>query len=112
RIVAGIVNKLGPERRKVAAEWHRRFRGEIDPPHRDRVEAEAVGDRIEQSLAHEAALETAGGAVGAAWRLVGQPHMADRAVGWDDVRSRQHCGGEVGDRYAVRADIGALVEPE
>ena len=43
----------------------------------DPVEAEPVGDRVEQPLAHEGALVASGRAIGRGRRLVGQPEMAD-----------------------------------
>ena len=83
RIVAGVLDDVGAEGVEFAAERHRRFRDEIAAPDRDRVEPEPVGDRVDEPLAHKTRLETAGRAIGAARRLVGQPHMADRTVGRD-----------------------------
>ncbi len=91
---------------------HRGALDQVASPQRDAVEAEPVGDRVHQALAHEGAFVAPGRAIGAGRRLVGQPDMAGRAIGGNLVGPGQHAGGQVGDRRGVGADIGALVDPE
>jgi len=50
-----------------------------------RSEPQPVGDRIDQPLAHKAALVAAGCAVGRRRGLVGQTEMAGHAIGRDAV---------------------------
>ena len=63
-------------------------RDQVAPAHLDAIDAQPRGDRIEQPLAHERALEAAGRAVGAARRLVGQPNVHVGAIGRHAIRAR------------------------
>ncbi len=112
RVVAGIVDDLCAERFERPMERHFRRRDQVAPPDLHGIEAEPVGDRVDQPLAHESTLEPARRAVGRGRRLVGQAKPADRSVGRDAVRSRDHAHGQLRDAGAVGAHIGALVEKE
>ena len=78
----------------------------------ERIEPEPVGDHVDEPLAYEARLEPSGRAISTARRFIGKPHMADRTVGGNYVRARQHCAGEVDDRDPVGPEVASLVEPE
>ncbi len=85
---------------------------QVAPPYRHPIEAEPVGDGVDEPLTHKAALKPAGRPIGRRRRLVGQPKMPDAAVGRDAVRPRQHREGHLHDPGAMGAHIGALVEIE
>src|SRR5437660_1548258 len=79
---------------------------------RDAVDAEPCCDRIHHALAHEAAFETPGGAIGRGRRLVGQAEMTGGAIGADLVGAGEHAHGPPHHAGAVSAHIGALVVEE
>ena len=76
------------------------------------VDAGLGGDGVDQPLAHEGGFVAAGRAIGAARRLVGQPDVADGAIGRHAIGARQHGGGEIGHGGGMRAHIGAVVVEE
>ncbi len=82
----------------------------VDAAHIDRIEIKLVRDGVDQPLAHERGLEAARRAVGRGRRLVGEPEVADRAIGARHaVRPRQHAAGHHRDARRVGAHIGAVV---
>ena len=112
RIVAGIERDMGAERLDRTRIGHLGRGDQISPPDLDAVDSDLGGNRVEQAFAHERAFETSRRAIGAARRLVGQPDMADRAVGRNAIRAGQHGGGKIGNGGRVRAHVGALVVKE
>ena len=91
---------------------HLRRRDQVRAAQRDAVDAELRSEGIHDPLAHEAAFETAGRAIGRGRRLVGQAEMAGGAVGADLVGTGEHAHGPPDDARAVGAHIGALVVEE
>ena len=91
---------------------HLRRRDQVRPAQRDAVDAELCGDRIHHALAHEAAFEAAGRAIGRGRRLVGQAEVAGGAIGADLVGAGEHAHGPPDDARAMGAHIGALVVEE
>ena len=87
-------------------------RDQVRAAQRDAIDAELCCDRIHHALAHEAALEAAGRAIGRGRRLVGQAEMAGGAIGADLVGAGEHAHGAPHHAGAVGAHIGALVVEE
>ena len=81
----------------------------VAPPDLDAVDVKFLRDRVDQPFAHERGLVAAGRAVGRRRRLVGQPEMADGAVGRHAVGPGQDAGRHVHDARGVGAHIGALI---
>ena len=112
RIVAGIVDDFGAERVQLPAKRHLGSGDEVAPAHPHPVEAKPVGDRVDEPLAHEGALEPSRRSIGCRGRLVGQAEVADAAIGRDAVRPGHHGHGHLCNPGAMGAHIGALVEVE
>ncbi len=91
---------------------HLRRRDQVRAAERDAVDAELGGERIHHALAHEAAFEAAGRAIGRGRRLVGEAEVAGGAIGADLVGAGEHAHGPPDDARAVGAHIGALVVEE
>ena len=85
---------------------------QIAAPDLDTIDPNLRCDRVEQSLANEGAFEPPRRAIGAARRLVGQPDVANGAIGRHAIGPGQHGGGQVRHRSGVGAHVGALVMKE
>ena len=109
RVVAGVQDQVGAEGADRALVRHLGPGQQVPLAHGDRVDAELGGGHVEQVLARGRALEPAGRPVGAARGLVGQHHPDPPPVGGHAVRAREHGRGELGDRDAVGAAVGAVV---
>ena len=112
RVVAGVVDDVGAERAEAERVGHGAFVDEVAAADFDGVDAGLGGDGVDQPLAHEGGLVAAGRAIGAAGRLVGQPDVADGAIGRHAIGAGQHGGGEIGHGRRVGAHIGAVVVEE
>ena len=72
-IVAEVVGDMRAQRVQAAIEGHCSRRDKVDLPDSDGVAPDPPRNFVHQPLAHEGAFITARRAIGAAWRLVGQP---------------------------------------
>ena len=112
QVIAGVVLDFFAKRHE-RPDLRQFGRGKgVAPPDLDRINPEPVGDRIDHPFADERRLEPSGRAIGGGGRLVGEPDVADRAIGRHAVRSRNKSADHHGDADGVGAQIGALVVPE
>src|SRR5258706_508554 len=87
-IVAGVEHDLGAERSQRTPVWHLVLVDEVTAAHLDAIDREPRRDRVHQPLAHESAFEPARRAIGAARRLVREPHAPDRPISRQPARPR------------------------
>src|SRR5262249_43766947 len=111
-IIAGIEYDLGAERPERPVVRHLGFANEITAANLDPIDRKPPRARVHQPLAHEWCFKSARGTIGAARRLVGEPHVANGPIDRYTIRPRQHRRREIGHRRRVSAHITALIVEE
>ena len=111
-VIAGIEDDVVLDRLDTARERHLLGAYQVATAQFDRVDAHALRDRIEQSLAHERTLESPRRAISGRRRLVGEPVVPGYPVGWQHVPAGQDPGRHVRHPIAMGAYIGTLIVEE
>ena len=108
-VVAGIIGDIVLQHAEGARIGHLFLLDEIDPAHIHPRNSQPFRDGVQQALAHEVGLVTAGRAIGGAGGLVGEAVVARRAIGAQMIGPRQDAAGGLGDAQRMGARIGALI---